>query len=184
MKMPRLIAHRGVSADYPGNTIPAFEKALELPVDAIEFDVHPTRDGALVITHDDSLERCSNGRGPVAEHSLEELRRLDFGAWLDPRFAGTRIPTFEELLDLVEAKRPGLYLCVELKENNRECARKVIRELERRNRIDNCSIISFHPQMLFYARELNPHLLLHGFLDAETIDLPENRTQPSGGRSI
>ncbi len=175
MKIPWLIAHRGLSADYPENTLPAFEKALELPVNAIEFDVHPTKDGELVITHDDTLERCSNGSGRVADHTFAELRKLDFGSWKGPQFAGTRIPTLCEVLDLVEAKRPELYLCVELKENDCRCAREVIRELERRRRIGNCSIISFHPQMLFYVKGMNEGVFAHGFLDAETIDLPQNR---------
>ena len=160
---PFIVAHRGLSATFPENTLPAFERALELPVDAIEFDLHPTRDGRIVVTHDDTLERCSNGRGPVREKTLAELKALDFGAWKSPRFAGTRIPEFNELLDLVERKLPGLFLCVELKENNPECAEAALRELRRRNYLHNCSIISFHPEMLRFAENFEPNLELHGF---------------------
>ena len=168
-----LIAHRGLSATYPENTLPAFEQALRLDVDAIEFDVHMSRDGELVITHDDRIDRCSNGTGRVRDLTFEELRRLDFGNWKAPEFAGTRIPTLTEVLDLVEERRPGLYLCVELKEDDCVCARKVIRELERRNRLGNCSIISFQPGMLYFARGMNENVFPHGFIHESELGLPE-----------
>lgn len=174
MKQKRmLIAHRGLSATYPENTLPAFEQALRLDIDAIEFDVHLSRDGEPVVTHDDRVDRCSNGTGRVRDLTFEELRRLDFGSWKAPEFSGTRIPTLTEVLDLVEEKRPELYLCVELKEDDCLCARKVIRELERRNRIENCSIISFHPGMLYFAKGMNDAVFPHGFLHEPELDLPE-----------
>lgn len=169
---PWIIAHRGLSASYPENTLPAFEKALDLNVDGVEFDLHPTRDGKIVITHDDMLERCSNGHGPVRDHTLAELRQLDFGNWKAPQFAGTRIPEFHELLDLVERRRPELFLCVELKENDPVCARAILEELQRRNRLHRCSIISFHPAMLRYAWEFDSSLETHGF-SAETLPADE-----------
>lgn len=170
-----LIAHRGLSATYPENTLLAFDHALDLDIDAIEFDVHMTKDGELVITHDDRIDRCSNGTGWVRDLTFEELRRLDFGSWKAPEFAGTRIPTFTELLDLVEQKRPGLYLCVELKEDDCECAKKVIRELERRNYIGNCSIISFKPGMLYYAKGLNENVFPHGFIFESELNMPDKQ---------
>lgn len=181
-KEPFIVAHRGLSASFPENTLPAFEEALKLPVDAIEFDLHPTKDGQIVITHDDTLERNSNGSGPVREKTLSELKQLDFGAWKSPRFAGTRIPEFSELLDLVERMRPDLFLCVELKENDPVCAEMALNELKRRKRLHNCSIISFHPDMLFLADRFESGLELHGFIP-ENIPpqnpmwMPEERKQ-------
>ena len=172
---PMLIAHRGLSATYPENTLIAFERALDLDVDAMEFDVHMTVDGEVVVTHDDTVDRCSDGTGAVRDYTFAELRKLDFGAWKGAEFAGTRIPTLREVLDLVERKRPELYLCVELKEDDCECARKVIAELERRNRLGNCSIISFKPQMLYFVKGLNEKAFLHGFIDESELDEPEKR---------
>ena len=160
---PFIVAHRGLSARYPENTLLAFEKALELPIDAIEFDLHPTRDGKIVVTHDDKLDRGSSGTGPVRDKTLAELKQLDFGAWKSPEFAGTRIPEFRELLDLVDAKRPELFLCVELKENDPACAKMVLEALRERNRLHNCSIISGHPQMLEFADNFEKDLQIHGF---------------------
>ena len=160
---PFIVAHRGLSARFPENTLISFEKALELPVDAIEFDLHPTRDGKIVISHDDQLGRCCNGAGPLHDLTLAELKELDFGAWKAPEFAGTRIPEFKDLLDLVDRKRPELFLCVELKENDRACAEAILTELKRRGRLHNCSIISFHPDMLRFADAFEPGMEIHGF---------------------
>ncbi len=169
-RKPFIVAHRGLSGLYPENTLLAFEKALELPVDAIEFDLHPTADGEVVITHDDTLERCSDGAGPVRERTLAELKALDFGSWKGSEFAGVRLPTFVELLDLVEARRPDIFLCVELKENSESCARQALEELRRRNRLHRCSIISFHPEMLRLADSIEPGLELHGFIPSGMDD--------------
>ncbi|MFA6816144.1 MAG: glycerophosphodiester phosphodiesterase family protein [Lentisphaeria bacterium] len=172
MKKTWIIAHRGLSASYPENTFPAFEKAMELDIDGMEFDLHPTRDGKIVVTHDNDLDRCSNGHGPVRDKTLAELKQLDFGSWKAPQFAGTRIPEFHELLDLVERCRPELFLCVELKEDDPVCAQAVLEELQRRNRLHNCSIISSHPAMLRYAYNFDPTLELHGF-GAEAMPFDE-----------
>lgn len=160
---PFIVGHRGLSGLYPENTLLAFQKALELPVNAIEFDLHPTADGHIVVTHDDNLERCSNGTGPVREKTLAELKQLDFGSRKSPEFAGTQIPTFNELLDLVEKLRPEIFLCVELKEDHEGCAIAALDELKRRNRLHNCSIISFKPAMLRLANAYEPNMEIHGF---------------------
>ncbi|MDR0530470.1 MAG: hypothetical protein LBG83_00155 [Oscillospiraceae bacterium] len=94
--MSLVISHRGANRAAPENTLPAFQKSLELHVDGFENDVHMTRDGCLVVCHDDSVDRTSNGKGLIADHTLEELRALDFGGWFSPAFAGTKIPTLEE----------------------------------------------------------------------------------------
>jgi len=171
-----LIAHRGLSATYPENTLPAFEQALKLNVDAIEFDVRMTRDGVPVLSHDDKIDRCGGGRtGVIRDYTFEELRKLDFGRWKSPEFAGTQIPTLYELLDLVDARRPELFLCVELKEDDCRCARLVIDELRCRNRLGNCSIISFCPEMLYHVHGLDESVLLHGFIDEAALESPEKR---------
>lgn len=162
-KIPQIIAHRGFSARFPENTMIAFSKALEFAIDGVECDLHSTLDGKIVITHDDTLERCSNGSGPVRCRTLAELKKLDFGAWKGAEFAGTRMPEFHEFLDLIEERRPELFLCVELKENDPRCAEAALTELKKRGRLHRCSIISFHPEMLYYAREFDPSLELHGF---------------------
>ena len=128
--------HRGFPAKYPENTLISFEKAIELGVDAIEYDLHLTRDGKLVVTHDDEVSRCSNGHGVVEEMTFDELRKLDFGSWKSPEFAGEKIPLFSEVLDLVARKKPGLFQLVEVKRPDVECAKLAMAELKRRNLMD------------------------------------------------
>ncbi|MCB1275015.1 glycerophosphodiester phosphodiesterase family protein [Prosthecobacter sp.] len=93
-----LCAHRGAMSTHPENTIPAFNEAIRLGAQMIEFDVQLTKDGALVLMHDATVDRTTNGKGKVADLTLAELKALDAGSKLDAKFAGTRIPTFEEAL--------------------------------------------------------------------------------------
>jgi glycerophosphoryl diester phosphodiesterase len=116
-----VIAHRGDSAHFPENTIPSFDRALELGVDAIEFDLRVSRDGEVVIIHDATVDRTTNGSGLVASFTLAELKALDAGARFSPdrgqtypfRGRGLTIPTLDEMLSrygsiplLIEVKLP------------------------------------------------------------------------------
>ena len=94
-------AHRGDSGPCPENTLAAFRSALGLGVEMIEFDVAHTSDGRLVLLHDPKLERTTNGAGLVYETDFATVRALDAGSHCDPRFAGERIPTLEETLELI-----------------------------------------------------------------------------------
>ena len=108
-------AHRGWRSQYPENTIPAFKAALELGVDQIEFDVRMTRDGELVIIHDATVDRTTNGTGAVKDKTFAEIRTLDAGSHKGEQFAGTVIPTLREFLELIK-DHPTLTLDLELKE--------------------------------------------------------------------
>lgn len=112
-----VIAHRGASGLAPENTIAAFDLALELRADYVELDVQMSRDGTLVVMHDTSLDRTTNGRGFIGDKRLAELRELDAGGRFSKEFTGERIPLLEEVLDrywgkigiLLELKEPNLY---------------------------------------------------------------------------
>ena len=160
---PEIIAHRGWSGRYPENTLLAFEKAMELPIDGIEFDLRRTADGEIVISHEPNVDMHSNGTGLIREMTLKELKKLDCGSKKNPEFAGTQIPEFNEFLDLVMAKRPDIWLAVELKEDDEDVARRVFKELEKRGFTEHCSIISFQPNMLRTAKKYAPELIRHGF---------------------
>lgn len=91
------IAHRGASGYAPENTLAAFKKALEFDIDVIELDVHLTKDNHLVVIHDKTVNRTTDGKGKVADKTLAELQKLDAGN-------GEKIPTLQEVLDLVNRK--------------------------------------------------------------------------------
>lgn len=94
-----IIAHRGFSATAPENTLAAVDAAIRAGADAVEFDVHVARNGTPVLFHDDTLDRTTDGRGPLKERSLAELRALDAGSWFDRAFTGERIPSLSEALE-------------------------------------------------------------------------------------
>ncbi len=98
--MSLILAHRGASGYAPENTLPAFELALEQGADGFELDVQLTRDDAVVVIHDETLERTTNGRGWVADHSLAQVQALDASMGREG-FAGARVPTLDEVLALV-----------------------------------------------------------------------------------
>jgi len=145
-----VIAHRGASGTRPENTLAAFRRAEELGAHMIELDVQLTRDGEVVVMHDDTLDRTTDGRGAVVAHTLAELRRLDAGRWFGEAFAGERVPTLAEVLSEVR-----LPINVELKAGGglgleaRTLA--VVREAGALERI---VFSSFDPDALLHLRSL------------------------------
>ncbi|WP_251092920.1 glycerophosphodiester phosphodiesterase family protein [Streptomyces sp. Caat 7-52] len=128
--VPTVIAHRGASAYAPENTLASIDKAAELGFSWVENDVQRTKDGELVVLHDDSLQRTTNvedvfpGRAPwkVRDFTAAEIARLDAGSWYSPAYAGTRVPTLEQYMRrvernheklLLEIKNPELYPGIE-----------------------------------------------------------------------
>ncbi|MFC0271079.1 glycerophosphodiester phosphodiesterase [Metabacillus herbersteinensis] len=115
------VAHRGASGYAPENTIAAFDKAVEMKADYIEIDVQRSKDGELVIIHDTTVDRTTDGTGKVNDLTFEELENLDAGSWKGEQFSGEKIPTFEEVLNryhgkvgiLIELKAPELYPGIE-----------------------------------------------------------------------
>jgi len=97
------IAHRGASGEglAPENTLAAFEKAIEIGVDAVEIDIHLTADNRVVVIHDRAVDRTTDGSGPVDSMTLDEIREFSAGGWFAPEFKDEKIPTLEETLDLI-----------------------------------------------------------------------------------
>lgn len=113
MKQPQIIGHRGASGYRPENTLSAFSLALEMGVDGLELDVHMTRDGHLIVCHDEQVNRTTNGSGLIKDLTLEEIKALDAGSWFSPAYQGEKIPTLEEVLSLIQGV--PLLLNIELK---------------------------------------------------------------------
>jgi glycerophosphoryl diester phosphodiesterase len=144
---PWLVAHRGASAYSPENTVPAFVMAAEQGATFVEFDLQLTRDRRIVCLHDTSLERTtdveavfpdrarptpSGGRTWMLEDfTLDEVKRLDAGAWLDAKYRGTRIPTFGETIDALRG-RSGLFIEVKAPERYKGIERLIVAELKGR----------------------------------------------------
>jgi glycerophosphoryl diester phosphodiesterase len=104
-----VIAHRGEHLRHPENTLPAYQAAVDLGVDFIEVDVRTSSDGHLVVMHDGTVDSRTNGTGAIAKMTLQEIRALDAGIKFAPQFAGTKVPTFDEVLELARG-RVGIYV--------------------------------------------------------------------------
>lgn len=104
-----VIAHRGEHLRHPENTIAAFQAAVDAGADYFELDVRTTKDGKLVLMHDGTVNRMTNGTGNVADMTFDEIRALEVGLKMDPKWAGTRVPTFDEALEFAHGKI-GVYV--------------------------------------------------------------------------
>ncbi|HFQ5256463.1 TPA: glycerophosphoryl diester phosphodiesterase [Vibrio vulnificus] len=117
---PMIVGHRGVAGSYPENTRVSVQATIDLGLSWVEIDVQPTKDNVLVVCHDHTIDRCSNGKGRVDAYSLKELQAFDFGGWFDEAFAGEPIMTLESLLNL--AAEYDLGLNIEVKVDNHDVA--------------------------------------------------------------
>lgn len=151
---PELMAHRGNSALAPENTLAAFAKAVESGAGWTELDVRLSADGEVVVMHDPTVDRTTDGAGAVAEMTLAELKSLDAGSWFGPEFAGERIPTLCEVIDLAGGL---IRLNVEIKSaDNPLTARKVIETLADAGVLEQSMVCSFGLGALLEARRFWP----------------------------
>jgi glycerophosphoryl diester phosphodiesterase len=137
------IGHRGARAYEPENTLSSFNKALEIGVDAVEFDVRKTKDDQLVVIHDADVKRTTNGKGLVSELTLEEIKGFSAEK-------GEKIPTLKEALDFLDTK---VKIVIELKETNVE--EKVLKAVREKGLQKNVVIVSFIEKALRKIRELD-----------------------------
>lgn len=178
-----VIAHRGFSGTAPENTLIAFKKALDLGVDMIELDVHLSKDAEVVVIHDETLNRTTNGKGKVAEYTLKELKQLDAGSFLSPQFSGERIPTLREVLQIVKGRIP---LAIELKKGDMgrytiiDLADRAFQEIEKMGMLNQVIFASFELSAIERIQERNPHIPVALNFGKEW-NFPEEMT---GGKSI
>lgn len=159
---PRLFAHRGASGERPENTLAAFERAVELGCEYIELDVHAAQDGHVVVFHDDTLERTTNGLGPVGEYALAALQQLDAGYRFSPDDGQTRpfrasdvvIPSLEEVL----SGFPQVRFTVEIKQSAPPIEEAVIAVVNACGRAGDVVLASKEDAVLARARKLAPDI--------------------------
>lgn len=169
----KIWAHRGCSQMHPENTLTAFEKAAELydrGLVGIELDVQLTKDGEIVVIHDERIDRTTDGYGFVRDYTLEGIRRFHIYTGMDK---AERIPTFVEVLDLLEDKlKDGFKLNIELKNGVYPYERmeeKVIAAVDKRGLLDSIVWSSFRASSLSKVRELLPEAEI-GILDSRASD--------------
>lgn len=177
LKSFRVIAHRGASGYAPENTLSSFQKGLDLGADMLELDIHLSRDGELIVIHDPTLDRTTNGTGYIKNHSVKELKQFD-AAKQFAAYRGERIPILQEVFDLaknratfaIEIKNcPVLYPDIE---------KKLVRLIEKNELVDKVLVIAFYHPSLKEIKRLNPDIqtgilytgaLLEPWVVAETV---------------
>ena len=157
---PEIEAHRGDSSSAPENTLAAFRSAIDLHAPWIELDVHPTRDGALVVIHDDTVERTTGASGAVCDLTLAEIQKLDAGAWFSPRFAGERIPQLSEVFELVAPTSTRLNIEIKAAPDGLDVAPGVVGLLRRYQKEREYVVSSFDLPALLQVQALAPEVPL------------------------
>ncbi len=155
----KIIAHRGFSSRAPENTMAAFATALEFGVDGLELDVHLSKDGQVVICHDEAVNRTTNGQGLIKDLTWDELQQLDAGSWFDGRFKGERIPLLASLLELIRTS--DVLINIELKTNvfaYLGIEEQVIELLTKFGMVERCIISSFNHFSLLRVAEIRPEI--------------------------
>jgi glycerophosphoryl diester phosphodiesterase len=158
----RVIAHRGFSARAPENTLLAVAAAIRVGADMVEVDVTLTSDARIVCIHDDTLDRTTNGFGPVQSRTLAELKRLDAGSWFSREFHNARIPTLDEVLDLVAGR---VLLDIEIKPEavtrkvTGGISERVVALVRNHGLADQVVISSFEPLALQQVAAVDPSIV-------------------------
>ena len=149
------IAHRGASSVAPENTFAAFEAAIAADASAVEMDLRATSDGRVVVIHDESVDRTTDGTGAVEQLTLEEIGRLDAGGWFSERFAGERVPLLEEVIERLPRRVP---LVLHIKEAGRGVEQAVVRAVTAEGVEDQVTVSSSHRRVLAATRTLAPRI--------------------------
>jgi glycerophosphoryl diester phosphodiesterase len=178
--MPLVIAHRGDSAHAPENTLPAFEGAIQAGADWIELDVHLTKDDQVVVIHDETVDRTTNGKGRVEDLTLAQLQELDAGSWFGSNFAGARLPTLDQVLDLAKGRSRVL---IELKHVEKFgnaaqrgkatiLVRKCLESIAARGMAKSAMFHTFYPKNISVLHRLSreiPYAMLYDYSTQESL---------------
>ena len=170
-------AHRGASGYAPENTLPAFALAVEQGADGVELDIQLTKDGQIVVIHDETIDRVSNGSGWVKDYTLSQLKKFNFNKTF-PEYGFVTIPTLEEVYDLL--KDTGLTVNVELKTNTifyRDIEEKALKITEKMNMLDRVIYSSFNHYSVIKVKELATNIKTAFLCSREIANIAEYTKQ-------
>lgn len=167
-----IFAHRGASSTHPENTIAAFKEVARLAITGVELDVHMTKDGEVVVIHDERVDRTSDGTGFVKDLTIAQLRELDFGSWFNAKFAGEKIPTLAEVLAIFADTAHTIN--IELKSDvfmYEGLEQKVIACIEQYQMQQRVIISSFDHEALQRVYALDSSLTIAALFGAVVVDI-------------
>jgi len=173
-----IIGHRGCTIARPENTMAAFRYALESGAHGLETDLHATKDGRIVLMHDNRLERTTNGTGLIENTTFEEIRRLSAGARFSPEYESERVPEFIELLNLVRGRQDFL-LNIEFKDYPEELgdiayatADRIMEIIEREGFSERVLLNTFSGALARYLHDVYPEYPIHTFFPEKCMRTP------------
>lgn len=172
MELTKVMGHRGAATLAPENTLASIKAAAATGVKWVEIDVYPIAENGLIIFHDDTLDRCTNGSGVTEQTTLEYVASLDAGSWFDGDFAGEKVPTLVEALECIQALGLGLNLEIKYEGTDvQRCVPVILAELVRHwKNNEKLMISSFNYPALEVCRQHNPDLTLAYLVE----DVPED----------
>jgi glycerophosphoryl diester phosphodiesterase len=153
-------AHRGDSANAPENTMTAFKRAVALGVASIELDVHPALDGTLMVIHDSTVDRTTNGTGEVCSMTVKNLSSLDAGSKFAPEFVGEKIPTLEEVFKLLDKSKIKFNIEIKASPSGQNVPLTLVNLLRRFGEERDNIVSSFNLQALLEVRKIEPQIQL------------------------
>jgi glycerophosphoryl diester phosphodiesterase len=165
------VAHRGIVAGFPENTIAAFREAITRGFSAIEIDLRATADGHIVVMHDDDVDRTTSGHGPVSELTFAEIRSLDAGGQVCPEFAGEKVPAFAEVLDAVRGT--GVKLVLDIKPGPHLDHQRIVELVEEYRATLDVIVGPRSVEDLRDFKRLNPNLRTLGLVPGEEFAAPD-----------
>jgi glycerophosphoryl diester phosphodiesterase len=159
---PLIFAHRGSSALAPENTIAAFRRAIKDSADAVELDIHLSKDGELAVIHDDRIDRTTTGTGYVKKLTFSEIQKFDAGSWFDQKYSGEIIPSLTDILSLCKGR---IGINIEIKSGRSDAKKSIIVKqcLDELSKYDNQTdilISSFDKRILREIREIDTKITL------------------------
>ncbi|MBM7604982.1 glycerophosphoryl diester phosphodiesterase [Metabacillus crassostreae] len=170
----QFFAHRGVSGEYPENTMAAFRAAAKVKAHGIELDVQLTKDGEVVVIHDETIDRTTNGIGYVKDFVWNQLKRFDAGSWFHPKFSRESVPLLEEVLQWVTTLNYPLLVNVELKNDiidYPELEEKVLQLIDLYHLQSQCILSSFNKASLKKINELNHSIETAYLIEGIPVDI-------------
>lgn len=167
-----LVGHRGGSSLGPENTLSAIKRGMLSGMDCIEIDIHQTADSILVLSHDETLNRCTNGNGRIDAHTFSQINQLDAGSWFSDEFIGEKVPTLAEALSLVNGR---CELWIEIKGNAKEypgLEERLVELIQKHDAYNWVQILSFETEALRRIHKMDSSIRLQQLLVSNLSALP------------
>lgn len=174
---PINIAHRGGSKLAPENTIAAFKNAIKIGVDMIEIDVHLSKDGEIIVIHDGSVDKTTNGKGEIKDLTLAEIKKLDAGSWFSDKYVNEKVSTLSEVLQAIDGKAK---LLIEIKDGDEKypgLEKKIVEAIKEQNALNWVVVQSFNKNSILRIKKIYPELITFYLLGNNFDDFYNNLTK-------